>query len=68
MERFFSTVKCEIGERFEIHGDARMQLFDYIEARRISALTAPAPYSFCASTRVVTTAGCGFTTCCEASL
>ena len=31
MEAFFSTVKNELGERFGSHGDAKMQLFDYIE-------------------------------------
>jgi putative transposase len=31
MESFFSTVKSEQGERFESHGDAKMELFDYIE-------------------------------------
>jgi putative transposase len=31
MEAFFSTVKMELGERFESCGDAKMQLFDYIE-------------------------------------
>jgi transposase InsO family protein len=31
MEAFFSTVKSELGERFGSHGDAKMQLFDYIE-------------------------------------
>ena len=31
MEAFFSTVKSELGERFESNGDAKMQLFDYIE-------------------------------------
>src|SRR2546426_7821027 len=31
MERFFSTLKSELGERFESHGDAKMELFDYIE-------------------------------------
>ena len=31
MESFFSTVKSEMGERFESHGDAKMELFDYIE-------------------------------------
>jgi putative transposase len=30
MESFFSTVKSELGERFESHGDAKMGLFDYI--------------------------------------
>lgn len=28
MESFFSTVKCEVGERFASSGDAKMQLFD----------------------------------------
>jgi transposase InsO family protein len=31
MESFFSTVKSELGERFESHGTAKMELFDYIE-------------------------------------
>lgn len=31
MEAFFSTVKNEVGERYETHGDAKGQLFDYIE-------------------------------------
>jgi putative transposase len=31
IERFFSTVKSELGERFESHGDAKMELLDYIE-------------------------------------
>ena len=31
MEAFFSTVKSELGERFESNGEAKMQLFDYIE-------------------------------------
>ena len=31
MESFFSTVKSELGERFESGGDAKMELFDYIE-------------------------------------
>jgi hypothetical protein len=31
MEAFFSTVKMELGERFESCGAAKMQLFDYIE-------------------------------------
>jgi transposase InsO family protein len=30
-ESFFSTLKSELGERFETHGDAKMELFDYIE-------------------------------------
>jgi hypothetical protein len=31
MEAFFSRVKSELGERFESNGDAKMQLFEYIE-------------------------------------
>ena len=31
MESFFATVKSELGEHFESHGDAKMELFDYIE-------------------------------------
>ena len=31
IESFFSTVKSELGERFESHGAAKMELFDYIE-------------------------------------
>ena len=31
MESFFSTVKSVLGERFESNGEAKMQLFDYIE-------------------------------------
>jgi putative transposase len=31
MESFFSTVKSEVGERFDRNGDAKMQLFDYSE-------------------------------------
>jgi transposase InsO family protein len=31
MESFFSTVKSELGEHFESHGDAKRQLFDYLE-------------------------------------
>jgi len=31
MEAFFSTVKFELGEHFESCGDAKTQLFDYIE-------------------------------------
>src|SRR5690606_21181804 len=31
MEAFFSTVKSEVGEWFASHGDAKMELFDYIE-------------------------------------
>jgi putative transposase len=31
MESFFSTVKSELGERFESKGEAKMQLVDYIQ-------------------------------------
>lgn len=51
MESFFSTLKSELGERFESHGDAKMELFDYIEVfynqrRRHSTLgqISPAEY------------------------
>jgi len=51
MESFFSTLKSELGERFESHGAAKMELFDYIEVfynqrRRHSTigLISPAEY------------------------
>jgi transposase InsO family protein len=51
MESFFSTVKSELGEHFESHGEAKMELFDYIEVfynqrRRHSTLgqISPAEY------------------------
>ena len=31
MESFFSTVKSELADRFHTYGDAKMELFDYIE-------------------------------------
>lgn len=31
MEAFFSTVKNAVGERFASHGDAKAELFDYLE-------------------------------------
>ncbi len=31
MESFFSTVKTELGEHFESCGDAKRELFDFIE-------------------------------------
>ena len=50
MERFFSTVKREFADRFASFGEAKMQLFDYIEVfhnqrRRHSTLgeISPAP-------------------------
>jgi transposase InsO family protein len=51
MESFFSTIKSELGERFESHGDAKMQLFDYIEVfynqrRRHSSAGRMSPAAF----------------------
>jgi len=51
MESFFSTVKHELGEHFESHGDAKMQLFDFIEVfynqrRRHSTLGQISPAAF----------------------
>ena len=51
MEAFFSTVKSEIGEWFESHGDAKAQLFDYLEVfynqrRRHSAAGRMSPAAF----------------------
>ena len=51
MESFFSTVKNELGEHFESHGDAKMELFDYIEVfynqrRRHSTLGQISPAAF----------------------
>ena len=31
MESFFSTVKSELAERFDSFGEAKMELFDYLE-------------------------------------
>ena len=31
MESWFSTLKSELGERFETYGEAKEKLFDYIE-------------------------------------
>ena len=52
MESFFSTVKSELREHFESNGEAKMELFDYIEVfynqrRRHSTLgqISPAPLS-----------------------
>ena len=51
MESFFSSLKSELGERFDSHGEAKMELFDYIEVfynqrRRHSTLgqISPAEY------------------------
>jgi len=51
MESFFSTVKSELGERFDSHGEAKMALFDYIEVfynqrRRHSTLGQISPAAF----------------------
>jgi transposase InsO family protein len=51
MESFFSTVKFELGERFESYADAKMQLFDYIEVfynqrRRHSTIGQISPAAF----------------------
>jgi putative transposase len=51
MESFFSTLKAELGERFEDHGDAKEKLFDYIEVfynhqRRHSSLGQISPMQF----------------------
>jgi len=51
MEAFFSTVKSEVGERFDSHGDAKAQLFDYIEVfynqrRRHSSAGRMSPAAF----------------------
>ena len=51
MESFFSTVKSELGEHFDSHGDAKMELFDYIEVfynqrRRHSTLGQIRPAAF----------------------
>lgn len=51
MESFFSTVKTELGERFESYGIAKEQLFDYIEVfynqrRRHSTLGQISPAAF----------------------
>ena len=51
MEAFFSTVKNEVGERYDSHGDAKGQLFDYIEVfynqrRRHSSAGRMSPAAF----------------------
>ena len=51
MESFFSTVKSELGEHFDSHGDAKMELIDYIEVfynhrRRHSTLGQISPAAF----------------------
>ena len=51
MESFFSTVKSELADQFASHGDAKMELFDYIEVfynqrRRHSTLGQISPAAF----------------------
>lgn len=51
MESFFSTLKSELGERFESYAEAKAQLFDYIEvfynqSRMHSSLGYMAPAEF----------------------
>jgi putative transposase len=51
MEAFFSTLKTELADRFESCGDAKMQLFDYIEVfynqrRRHSTIGYVSPAAF----------------------
>ena len=51
MESFFSTVKSELDERFESHGEAKMELFDYLEVfynqrRRHSTLGQISPAAY----------------------
>jgi transposase InsO family protein len=50
-ESFFSTVKSELAEHFDSHGEAKMELFDYIEVfynqrRRHSTLGQISPAMF----------------------
>jgi putative transposase len=51
MESFFSTVKSELADRFPSFGEAKMELFDYIEVfynqrRRHSTLGQISPAAF----------------------
>jgi len=51
MESFFSTVKSERADRFDTDGNAKMELFDYIEVfykqrRRHSTLGQISPAAF----------------------
>jgi len=51
MESFFSTVKSELGDQFASNGDAKMELFDYIEVfynqrRRHSSVRRMSPAAF----------------------
>jgi putative transposase len=60
MESFFSSLKLELGERFQTHGSAKVLLFDHIEVfynqqRRHSALAyaSPAEHERAARLRLV---------------
>jgi len=51
MEAFFSSVKSEIGERFDSHGEAKAKLFDYLEVfynqrRRHSSASRMSPAAY----------------------
>ena len=51
MEAFFSSLKSELADHFESHGEAKMQLFDYIEVfynqrRRHSTIGYVSPAAF----------------------
>ena len=51
MESFFSTVKSELADRFNSFGEAKMELFDYLEVfynqrRRHSTLGQISPAAF----------------------
>jgi len=51
MESFFSTVKHELADQFASHGDAKIELFDYIEVfynqqRRHSTIGRMSPAAF----------------------
>ena len=51
MESFFSTLKSELADRFDSCGEAKMELFDYIEVfynqrRRHSTIGQVSPAAF----------------------
>jgi len=57
MESFFSTLKSELTERFDSNGEAKMELFDYIEVfynqkRRHSTLGQVSPAAYERQTQV----------------
>jgi len=60
MESVFSTVKSELADQFASNGDAKMELFDYLDVfynqrRRHSTLgqISPAPFERRATTHAV---------------